>query len=96
MATALVDGHLLQAQARLGHRDAELPEEFKPGETSITHREYLQAIQQGIQTPAFLLDESVPWPPHKIDAFIDASERDDLGVGSFRPAGGFTADATTA
>ncbi len=39
------------------------------GITSITHYEYLYAKQNNIKCLAFLLDESVPWPPHLIDGF---------------------------
>jgi hypothetical protein len=49
-----------------------LPPGFVPGRTSITHLEYLQAMAHGRQVLAFLLDETVPWPPHRIDAFVAA------------------------
>lgn len=39
------------------------------GMTSITHYEYLHAKAKNIDRLAFLLDESVPWPPHLIDGF---------------------------
>jgi len=39
------------------------------GSTSMTHYEYLYAKEKGIDCLAFLLDESVPWPPHLIDGF---------------------------
>ena len=41
----------------------------KPGETSITHYEYLRAVQRKIPVMAFLLDEHTPWPPKLIDGF---------------------------
>jgi hypothetical protein len=50
--------------------DLELPAEFVRGETSITHAEYLEAKHRGKPILAFLLDESVPWPPHLLDAFV--------------------------
>jgi hypothetical protein len=39
------------------------------GETSITHYEYLRAVQRKLPVMAFLLDEHYPWPPHFIDGF---------------------------
>src|SRR5262245_151266 len=39
------------------------------GETSITHYEYLRAVQRKLPVMAFLLDEHYPWPPHLIDGF---------------------------
>ncbi|MEX3846239.1 DUF4062 domain-containing protein [Paraburkholderia sp. BR10882] len=39
------------------------------GETSITHFEYLRALERGIPIMAFLLDEQYPWPPQLIDGF---------------------------
>src|SRR6185503_17688843 len=33
------------------------------GQTSITHYEYLRAVQRKIPVMAFLLDEHCPWPP---------------------------------
>jgi hypothetical protein len=39
------------------------------GETSITHYEYLRAIQRKLPVMAFLLDERYPWPPQLIDGF---------------------------
>jgi hypothetical protein len=39
------------------------------GETSITHYEYLRAIQRKLPVMAFLLDERYPWPPQFIDGF---------------------------
>lgn len=40
---------------------------------SFTHWEYIYAKQKGLHTLAFLLSESTPWPPDRIDAF-DAVE----------------------
>jgi hypothetical protein len=39
------------------------------GETSITHYEYLRAVQRKLPVLAFLLDEHCPWPPQFIDGF---------------------------
>ena len=39
------------------------------GETSITHYEYLRAVQRKLPVMAFLLDEQSPWPPQLIDGF---------------------------
>lgn len=39
------------------------------GETSITHYEYLRAVQRRLPVMAFLLDEQYPWPPQFIDGF---------------------------
>jgi hypothetical protein len=39
------------------------------GETSITHYEYLRAVQRKLPVMAFLLDETYPWPPQYIDGF---------------------------
>jgi hypothetical protein len=41
----------------------------KPGETSITHYEYLRAVERGLPVMGFLLDERCPWPPEFIDGF---------------------------
>jgi hypothetical protein len=41
----------------------------KPGETSITHYEYLRAVERGLPVMSFLLDERCPWPPEFIDGF---------------------------
>jgi hypothetical protein len=41
----------------------------KPGETSITHYEYLHAVERSLPVMAFLLDERCPWPPELIDGF---------------------------
>jgi len=38
-----------------------------PGQTSITHYEYLRARQRALPILAFLLDERAPWPPASID-----------------------------
>jgi hypothetical protein len=40
-----------------------------PGETSITHYEYLRAVERRLPVLAFLLDETSPWPPQLIDGF---------------------------
>jgi len=39
------------------------------GETSITHYEYLRAVERKLPVMAFLLDEHYPWPPQLIDGF---------------------------
>ncbi len=39
------------------------------GDTSITHYEYLRAIERKIPILAFLLDESFAWPPRLVDGF---------------------------
>jgi hypothetical protein len=39
------------------------------GQTSITHYEYLRAVQRGLPVMAFLLDERFPWPPEFVDGF---------------------------
>jgi hypothetical protein len=39
------------------------------GQTSITHYEYLRAVQRKLPVMAFLLDEQHPWPPQLIDGF---------------------------
>jgi hypothetical protein len=46
-----------------------LPPGAEPNVTSITHCEYLQAKESGLEILAFLLDESCAWPPHLIDGF---------------------------
>lgn len=38
-----------------------------PGQTSITHYEYLRARQRDLPVLAFLLEERAPWPPYLID-----------------------------
>jgi hypothetical protein len=38
-------------------------------ETSITHYEYLRAVERKLPVMAFLLDEHYPWPPQFIDGF---------------------------
>ncbi|NND76013.1 MAG: DUF4062 domain-containing protein [Ilumatobacter sp.] len=49
------------------------PASAVPGETSITHLEYLAAKDSGKEILAFLLEETAPWPPRLIDAFtVDA------------------------
>lgn len=49
------------------------PGDDPPVERSFTHAEYLFAHDKGLKTLAFLLGESTPWLPGKIDAF-DAVE----------------------
>jgi hypothetical protein len=39
------------------------------GEISITHYEYLRAVQRKLPVIAFLLDEQYPWPPQFVDGF---------------------------
>ena len=39
------------------------------GQTSITHYEYLRAVQRQLPVMAFLLDEHYAWPPEFIDGF---------------------------
>ena len=41
----------------------------KYGQTSVTHYEYLRALQRALPVMAFLLDEQCPWPPERIDGF---------------------------
>lgn len=41
----------------------------KYGQTSITHYEYLRAVQRKLPIMAFLLDEQYPWPPQLVDGF---------------------------
>jgi len=45
------------------------------GDTSITHYEYLRAVERKLPIMAFLLDEHCPWAPHLIDGF-DTTRRD--------------------
>ena len=46
-----------------------LPPSMGPDKLSITHREYLRAVERELPIMAFLLDEHYPWPPHLIDGF---------------------------
>lgn len=39
------------------------------GDTSITHYEYLRAVERKLPVMAFLLDEQYAWPPQLIDGF---------------------------
>ena len=39
------------------------------GKTSITHYEYLRAVERKLPVMAFLLDEHYAWPPQLIDGF---------------------------
>ena len=48
---------------------AALPRGATAGKTSITEYEYLAAKEKGIPVLAFVLAESVPWPPPQIDGF---------------------------
>jgi Domain of unknown function (DUF4062) len=45
------------------------------GDTSITHYEYLRAVERKLPIMAFLLDEHCPWTPHLIDGF-DTARKD--------------------
>lgn len=45
----------------------------KWGETSITHYEYLRALERKLPVMAFLLDERCAWPPQLIDGFDTAN-----------------------
>jgi Domain of unknown function (DUF4062) len=45
------------------------PPDAKWGETSITHYEYLRALERKLPVMAFLLDERCAWPPQLIDGF---------------------------
>ena len=47
----------------------------KYGDTSITHYEYLRAVERKLPIMAFPLDEHCPWPPHLIDGF-DVARQD--------------------
>jgi Domain of unknown function (DUF4062) len=44
-----------------------------PGQTSITHYEYLRAVERKLPVLAFLLDETYPWPPRLVDGFDPAT-----------------------
>jgi hypothetical protein len=44
------------------------------GQTSITHYEYLRALERSLPVMAFLLDEQYPWPPQLIDGFDPSPE----------------------
>jgi len=48
---------------------APLVEGAQYGQTSITHYEYLRALQRKLPVMAFLLDEQCPWPPQLVDGF---------------------------
>jgi uncharacterized protein DUF4062 len=43
------------------------------GQTSITHHEYLRAVERKLPVLAFLLDETYPWPPRLVDGFDPAT-----------------------
>ena len=55
-----------------------------PGETSITHYEYLRAVQRKLPIMAFLLDEHCPWPPHLIDGFETLSPSSPVNTEAIR------------
>ncbi|MDM0084569.1 DUF4062 domain-containing protein [Variovorax sp. J31P179] len=46
------------------------------GKTSITHYEYLRAVQRELPVMAFLLDEQCSWPPQLIDGFDTTTRAD--------------------
>lgn len=59
-----------------GHDPSPAPQTQAPpvkdanwGETSITHYEYLRALERKLPVMAFLLDERCAWPPQLIDGF---------------------------
>jgi hypothetical protein len=56
---------------RKGNKTDNVPsaDSIADGETSITHFEYLRALEREIPVMAFLLDEQYPWPPQLIDGF---------------------------
>ena len=63
-----------------GHDPSPAPQSQAPpvkdakwGETSITHYEYLRALERKLPVMAFLLDERCAWPPQLIDGFDTAS-----------------------
>ena len=68
--------------SRGGHprRVSTLPPDFVPGTTSITHLEYLQAIAHRKEILAFLLDETAPWSPQRMDVFAEARETESGAV----------------
>ena len=61
-----------QPQARAGNPQFLTVEGAIPGETSITHYEYLRALERNLPVMAFWLDEHYPWPPQLIDGFDTA------------------------
>jgi hypothetical protein len=56
----------------------------KYGETSITHYEYLRALQRKLPVMAFLLDEQYPWPPQFVDGFDPTRPGAPPNAGSIR------------
>jgi hypothetical protein len=54
------------------------------GETSITHYEYLRAVQRKLPVMAFLLDEHCPWPPQLIDGFDTTRARAPVNADKIR------------
>lgn len=59
-----------------GHDPSPAPQTQAPsvkdakwGETSITHYEYLRALERKLPVMGFLLDERCAWPPQLIDGF---------------------------
>ena len=72
-APARAAGRWSIAVARLGRNSPALKipvvEGAVDGQTSITHYEYLRAVQRMLPVMAFLLDEHYPWPPQLIDGF---------------------------
>lgn len=59
------------------------------GDTSITHYEYLRAVERKLPILAFLLDESFAWPPRLVDGFETAAanaERDTSRIRALRAA----------
>ncbi len=58
-----------QQQARAANPQLLTVKGAIPSETSITHYEYLRALERNLPVMAFLLDEQYPWPPQLIDGF---------------------------
>jgi Domain of unknown function (DUF4062) len=54
------------------------------GTTSITHYEYLRALERKLPVMAFLLDEQCPWPPQLIDGFDTTRPQAPTNVGDIR------------
>jgi len=54
------------------------------GFTSITHYEYLRAVQRKIPVMAFLLDEHYSWPPQFIDGFDTTRTQAPLNANDIR------------
>jgi hypothetical protein len=52
--------------------------------TSITHCEYLRAVQRNLPVMAFLLDEHYPWPPELIDGFDTTRTQAQPNAGAIR------------